>query len=87
MNPNKRQAAIFIDKDGTLIEDVPYNVDPDCIQLTAGAVEGLALLHAAGHALIVTAVPQPDDSIFTVPVASCPSHATVLCGGPGSTDA
>ena len=22
------RAAVFLDKDGTLIEDVPYNVDP-----------------------------------------------------------
>lgn len=45
--------AVFLDKDGTLIEDVPYNVDPERIQLTRGAVEGLQLLHAAGYQLIV----------------------------------
>lgn len=45
--------AVFLDKDGTLIEDVPYNVDPERIQLTRGAVEGLQLLHAAGYELIV----------------------------------
>ena len=45
--------AVFLDKDGTLIEDVPYNVDPERIQLTRGAVEGLKLLHAAGYQLIV----------------------------------
>lgn len=45
--------AVFLDKDGTLIEDVPYNVDPERIQLTQGAVEGLKLLHAAGYQLIV----------------------------------
>jgi len=28
--------AVFLDKDGTLIEDVPYNVDPERIQLTHG---------------------------------------------------
>lgn len=45
--------AVFLDKDGTLIEDVPYNVDPERIQLTQGAVEGLKLLDAAGYQLIV----------------------------------
>ena len=45
--------AVFLDKDGTLIEDVPYNVDPQLIQLTLGAIEGLQLLDAAGYKLIV----------------------------------
>lgn len=45
--------AVFLDKDGTLIEDVPYNVNPDFIRLTEGAAEGLRLLHAAGYELIV----------------------------------
>ena len=46
-------AAAFLDKDGTLIEDVPYNVNPALIRLTQGAAAGLARLHAAGYALIV----------------------------------
>ncbi|NJN86648.1 MAG: HAD family hydrolase [Leptolyngbyaceae cyanobacterium SL_7_1] len=45
--------AIFLDKDGTLIEDVPYNVDPDRIRLTAGAIAGLQQLHQAGYPLII----------------------------------
>lgn len=45
--------AVFLDKDGTLIEDVPYNVDPERIQLTDGAVEGLQLIHAAGYQVLV----------------------------------
>lgn len=45
--------AVFLDKDGTLVQDVPYNVDPERIALAAGAVEGLRLLHRAGYALIV----------------------------------
>ncbi len=45
--------AVFLDKDGTLIEDVPYNVDPSLIQLTSGAIEGLQLIDAAGYQLIV----------------------------------
>jgi D-glycero-D-manno-heptose 1,7-bisphosphate phosphatase len=49
----KNRRAVFLDKDGTLIEDVPYNVDPALIRLGAGAAEGLPRLHAAGFLLIV----------------------------------
>ena len=45
--------AVFLDKDGTLIEDVPYNVNPDLIQLTAGAEIGLRSLTSAGYKLII----------------------------------
>jgi histidinol-phosphate phosphatase family protein len=45
--------AVFLDKDGTLVEDVPFNVDPDRMRLTPGVGEGLALLHEAGYQLIV----------------------------------
>jgi len=45
--------AIFLDKDGTLIEDVPYNVDPARILLAPGSREGLRLLHQMGYPLIV----------------------------------
>lgn len=45
--------AIFLDKDGTLIQDVPYNVDPGSIRLLPGAAEGLRRLHQAGYLLIV----------------------------------
>jgi histidinol-phosphate phosphatase family protein len=46
-------AAVFLDKDGTLIEDVPYNVDPALIRLTRGAGEGLRMLRDAGFRLFV----------------------------------
>jgi histidinol-phosphate phosphatase family protein len=45
--------AILIDKDGTLVEDVPYNVDPARIRLAPGVIEGLRLLRDAGFKLIV----------------------------------
>jgi D,D-heptose 1,7-bisphosphate phosphatase len=48
-----KRRAVFLDKDGTLIEDVPYNVKPELIRLTPGAQEGLRLLHRAGYLLIV----------------------------------
>jgi D,D-heptose 1,7-bisphosphate phosphatase len=45
--------AIFLDKDGTVVRDVPYNADPTLIELAPGAVEGLRALSAAGYGLIV----------------------------------
>lgn len=45
--------AAFIDKDGTLIENVPFNVDPGRIVLAPGAAEGLRLLARAGFRLFV----------------------------------
>ena len=39
--------AIFIDKDGTLIKNIPYNVDTDKIELEAGA-GALGLHHRLG---------------------------------------
>jgi D-glycero-D-manno-heptose 1,7-bisphosphate phosphatase len=47
------RAAVFLDKDGTLIVDVPYNVDPVLVRLTDGALDGLRALHDAGYLLIV----------------------------------
>jgi D-glycero-D-manno-heptose 1,7-bisphosphate phosphatase len=48
--PNR---AVFIDKDGTLIEDVPYNVNPKRIRLMPGAAQALPILHTVGYRLIV----------------------------------
>jgi D,D-heptose 1,7-bisphosphate phosphatase len=49
----EKSRAVFFDKDGTLIEDVPYNVNPDLIRLTAGACEAVHLLKDAGFKLFV----------------------------------
>ncbi|MFL5244220.1 MAG: D-glycero-alpha-D-manno-heptose-1,7-bisphosphate 7-phosphatase [Gemmataceae bacterium] len=48
-----RNRAVFLDKDGTLIEDVPYNVDPRHMRLLPGAIDGLRKLDAASYQLIV----------------------------------
>jgi D-glycero-D-manno-heptose 1,7-bisphosphate phosphatase len=47
------QPAIFIDKDGTLIENVPYNVDPEKLRFYAAAPEALLALSDAGYALVM----------------------------------
>lgn len=46
-------AAIFLDKDGTLLTDVPYNVDPNRMHFAAGAYVGLTRLAALGLPIIV----------------------------------
>ena len=48
-----QRKAVFLDKDGTLIPDVPYNVNPDLISLEDGVIEGLKLLKQAGYVFIV----------------------------------
>ena len=45
--------AAFIDKDGTLIDDIPFNVDPDHIRLSPGAGRALRDLRMAGLLLVV----------------------------------
>ncbi|SHL65971.1 D,D-heptose 1,7-bisphosphate phosphatase [Nitrosospira sp. Nsp11] len=48
-----QETAVFIDKDGTLVQDVPYNVDPANVRLTAGAGKALRHMKNAGYQLIV----------------------------------
>lgn len=45
--------AVFIDKDGTLIPDIPFNVNPDRITIDDETIEGLRLLKEEGFLLIV----------------------------------
>jgi len=45
--------AVFLDKDGTLVENVPYNVDPARIELAAGAGNALRRLRRSGFKLLV----------------------------------
>lgn len=47
------QRAVFLDKDGTLIIDVPYNTDPAKIELAPFAAEALKTLQDHGYILIV----------------------------------
>ncbi|OZI27014.1 HAD family hydrolase [Bordetella genomosp. 7] len=45
--------AIFLDKDGTILADVPYNVAPERMRFADGALEGLGLLAPLQIPLIV----------------------------------
>lgn len=45
--------AVFVDKDGTLIENIPYNVDSRRIRLMPGAGAALRLLQDHGYNVVV----------------------------------
>jgi len=45
--------AIFLDKDGTLVDNIPYNVEPRRITLAAGAGPALRLLARLDYRLFV----------------------------------
>ncbi|GAB3134514.1 D-glycero-alpha-D-manno-heptose-1,7-bisphosphate 7-phosphatase [Microbispora hainanensis] len=46
--PARPPAAVLFDRDGTLIHDVPYNIDPERVEPVAGAREVLDRLRAEG---------------------------------------
>lgn len=48
--------AVFLDRDGTLVEDVGYLTDPSQLKLLSGSIEGLRLLQ--DHFLIVMVTNQ-----------------------------
>lgn len=45
--------AVFLDKDGTVVRDVPFNVRGDLIEFPAESLEGLKDLSSAGYPLII----------------------------------
>lgn len=47
------RAAVFLDRDGTIIVDTEYLADPDGVVLLPGAAEALEQLTALGYALVV----------------------------------
>jgi D-glycero-D-manno-heptose 1,7-bisphosphate phosphatase len=50
---NGLRPAVFLDRDGTLVEDVGYPRDPEAVRLLEGAPEALVALRRAGFALVV----------------------------------
>jgi len=45
--------AVFLDKDGTIIPDIPYNVDVNKVLLSDGVIEGLQILQSHGYLLVI----------------------------------
>ena len=52
-SPRRNVPALFLDRDGTLIEDPGYISDPDDVRLLAGVPETLRRFRAAGYALVI----------------------------------
>jgi len=51
--PTGTRPAVFLDRDGTVIEHVHYLSDPAEVRLIPGAAEALRRLRAAGYALVI----------------------------------
>lgn len=47
------QPAVFLDRDGTLIEDVRYCKDPALVRVLPGVVDALRRLRAAGYRTVI----------------------------------
>lgn len=45
--------AIFLDRDGTVVRNVPFNADPDKVELMPGAARALRSLWSAGYRLFL----------------------------------
>lgn len=45
--------AVFVDKDGTLVHNVPYNVDPALLRFHTGALDALSELAQTGFTIVI----------------------------------
>lgn len=52
--PGSRRAAVFIDRDGTLVQEREYLADPEELELVPGVPDALKALREAGYVLVVT---------------------------------
>ncbi len=52
MNSDQRR-AVFLDKDGTLVHNLPYNVDATRLRFEAGALEGVRALQQLGYLVVI----------------------------------
>jgi D-glycero-D-manno-heptose 1,7-bisphosphate phosphatase len=48
-----KQPAAFLDRDDTIIRNIPYLTDPAGVELMPGAAAGLRLLHDANYQLVM----------------------------------
>jgi len=53
MAPNDSSAAVFLDRDGTLMEEVHYCSEPDKVKIFRGVPQALQQIKARGYKLIV----------------------------------
>jgi D-glycero-D-manno-heptose 1,7-bisphosphate phosphatase len=48
-----KRKAVFLDKDGTIVHDVPYNVDPSKVVYQDGVFESMRLFQEHGFLLVI----------------------------------
>jgi HAD superfamily hydrolase (TIGR01662 family) len=65
--------AVFLDRDGTLVEDPGYLHDPAAVRLLPGVAQGLTDLDAAGLALVLVSNQSGIARGFFPPEARRPS--------------
>ena len=51
--PAAHARALFLDRDGTLIENIPYLSDPDAVSVIPGATDTIDAFRAAGFAIVI----------------------------------
>jgi len=51
--PNKPNRALFLDRDGTIMEDVGYCSDPNEVRLYPGVIEALRSLKLSGWKIVI----------------------------------
>lgn len=73
----RKKRAVLLDKDGTILKNIPYNVDSTKMEFAAGAKEGLALLHSLQYCIIV-ASNQPGVALGYYPEAALAEVARQL---------
>jgi histidinol-phosphate phosphatase family protein len=73
----RTRRAVFVDKDGTLVQDVPCNVDSDRIALIPGVGESLRKLQDAGFLLFVVSN-QPAVALGRFPASALRAVETRL---------
>lgn len=64
--PAELARAVFLDKDGTLIDEIPHNVDPERVRFSPHAVNALRLLTSHGfHIVVVSNQPGLAFGLYT----------------------
>ena len=53
MTGGRKRRAVFLDRDGTIIQDVPYLFEPEKVRLIEGAGESIKRLHQMAFRVIV----------------------------------
>jgi D-glycero-D-manno-heptose 1,7-bisphosphate phosphatase len=88
MRTTEQKPAVFLDRDGTLMEEVHYCADPALVRVFEGVAESLKALRAAGFLTILVTNQSGIARGLISPAAYESVHARLLeLLGPGTLDA